>query len=153
MFNLTYYEERLRQAANTGQIISITGGTGFFAFGYLEDFKKVNATTHWPALIAIWPEKYPILTQTRKPYVIEQKFYLGNRTTTDLPKYLDICFDYARAFINALNDDNEYMRVVNINKPIEATMIPKGQDVSNSVWITFDIEIELIGEPANPGPA
>ncbi len=140
MISLNNYALALTEAA-LATFEQYTSDEGTFIFGYMED---VNKKQDYPIILAVRGE-FPLIAVDDKAVKITQKMVIGKKPIGKNPNIdIDLLQEYAIYFMRAINTQDK-MRVSNIHAPARTIPTPKGFTPDDSVWITFDVQIDVLG--------
>jgi hypothetical protein len=140
MISINNYSEALKLAA-WAMFEQYTSDVGTFIFGYMEE---VNNKQDYPIILAVRGE-FPLIAVDEKAVKITQKMVIGKKPIGKNPNIdIDLLQEYAIYFMRAINTLDK-MRVSNIHAPARMIATPKGFTPDDSVWITFDIQIDVLG--------
>jgi hypothetical protein len=140
MISINNYSEALKLAA-WATFEQYTSDVGTFIFGYMEE---VNNKQDYPIILAVRGE-FPLIAIDDKAVKITQKMVIGKKPIGKNPNIdIDLLQEYAIYFMRAINTQDK-MRVSNIHAPARTIPTPKGFTPDDSVWITFDVQIDVLG--------
>jgi hypothetical protein len=140
MIKLEYYAEALKLAA-LATFEQYTSNIGTFYYGYRED---VNNKNDYPVIVAERGE-FPLTAIDDKPMKVTQKVLIGKLPIGKNPDIdLDLLQEYAIYFLRAINIQDK-LRISNIHASMRMIQTPKGFSPDSSVWIMFDVQIDVLG--------